>query len=245
MPKPKTLVLPPLMFDSSGSAQVRFAGPLAIVDVHWAKFGAKIAQAKLACPGTAEDDDFLVNGGKHAVMCKACAAGTPRKQRGVAIGWDVTSGRWCLFMAAPAVFAEAFEKSVPHGVTPARMTSGDGLNVVVQRVGMSTVVEVVPESGGTRPQGDAGVPDMALVLAGLRKKSLWTKYSTPDEIPSMDGPESPDGPSVLWAQNFPKYKDLEDCPKASPAASPKPSGRPRDEWMDGSSLIARNRWEMI
>lgn len=230
--------LPSPLFDSSGGSQVRFVGPKAYVEVHWAKFGAKIAQGKLVCangdPDDEDPDEGLLISNSHkekAIECKACKAGVQSKTRGAAIGWDVTANRWCLFMASPSVFSDVFSKCKKYGVTPEVMIAGDGPNVIIQRAGMATIVEIVPESIGSRPQGKEKPPDLSMVLAGMRKRSVWTKYSTPEDIdvPVFLGTNTSSGHNFILPTD----------------AIANPSDKPKGERMDGSSPIVKSRWEII
>jgi hypothetical protein len=260
-----------------------------MVDVHWPNFGAKISQFKLVCPLSAaqqECDDLaesplnkgdLIGTKKKHAKCKACAAGVQRKDRYLSVGWDVSSGRWCVFMAAQRVFGDAFTKSKALGIRPSDMARGNGLDVIIQRVGINSSVEVIPESLGKRPPSMPDeIPDTKLVISGLGKKSLWRLYSTPDEIPkdeeygansvfmaktglpppiktnSTIPPILPDiasshggfmdiPPDIASSHGFMDFmkKTVEKPEKQDPKPIP-----PR-EWIDGSSMITKNRWEMM
>jgi len=218
----RPVYLPGLQFDSSGSAMVRFFDKLAEISVHWAD--APIQQYKLACPE-----------GK----CKACPH-VPSMPRRIAIGWDVSRGRWCVYMAHKNVFSQAFKLCRKQGVTPADMETGNGPDVLLQRMGMKTMVSIIPETLDDEPPRTPPPPSLKAVIAGLYKKSIWNYLSSvqeaKDHFPAKDY-----SPLV-----FPSDKSMKATgpnKQAEPSEEEKP-GPDDPNLIDGSALFGNDRWDL-
>lgn len=196
---------PHLGFDSSNSAVIRFFGSVASVGVHWCPKNVtlKVSQTKLLCPDSLapEDKDDGWNLQKEKKLkCKRCLAQTA-SDRFIAVGWDVGKKRWCVFMAHPNTFADIFDMFKARGIPPELIESGMAGEVVVQRMGMKTMVDMVDGTAGVKH--DLGAPPSPYeVYKELRKQSLWTKYSTPEEASAfyqmMGWHEPKQETDVLW-----------------------------------------------
>lgn len=216
-----------LAFDTSGSAIVRFFDVPAKISVHWAN--AKVAHLWLTCP----DSIGLVAGFK----CRACEAGARSAERHIAPGWDVTMGRWCLFMSHPLVFSEVFRKCLDHGVSVEMMKSGMGPDVILQRVGNRTLSEVAPETIA-QPRGKGKRPAFLALMEAVQKRSHYVNQTVQELEAAYSPLKVSDGYSGLEGQIASQGAH------GTPENMPQDGGEPPDgDEMDG--LIGHDRWDFV
>ena len=156
--------LPPLDFDLSGSATIRFFGIISNVGIHYVD--ASIPILRMICPNTISDKS----------TCKFCEAQkTEPAPRMLAMGWDCEKFRWCLHMAPESIFYAVMQKSKEAGVTPEMMKTGLGPDIIFQRIGSNTEVIVIAETiGQSRGSGEQPIFDDCLEAAA--NQSIWNKF---------------------------------------------------------------------
>lgn len=145
-----------LKFDSSGSAMVRIFGKPVLVDIHWAE---RTPMTKLAC----------VCGSKYS--CKGCAEGMPKTQKAAIFVWDISEERFSAWIASLEVLMDAFSKMQKFGVSKDDMESGQGADVLVQRMPKGYEVEIMRETIGQK-RGDAP-PNPNELPSSIHRLSVW------------------------------------------------------------------------
>jgi hypothetical protein len=221
-----------LKFDSSQSASVRFFGDVFEIKVHWAD-GSKVPQVRLVCPDSLRDDDSEPT--KH--KCKMCESGKIAANRWLSVGWDLEEEAWCVFMGNQQVFSDVYEHTKILSVSPEEHAAGRGADFALQRIGQRTMVVPMKETIG-KPRGMGAPPSIEDVAQSLRTKSLWTKYSSVNElIAGMDKGEQ------VTAKHY--VEEPEPQAKPAPPAKPKPSPKASGEKMDPKKLMAEDRWDFL
>lgn len=118
------------------------------------------------------------------IPCLCCAEPDHPKleDRLVACGWDCQTRQWCHLMFTHNVFRQIVEAVKAINVPLSQLESGDGPDVILQRIGLNTIVQVIQESigqkrGPTPPfkEGEDVPPALNYVLKQLQKKSVWKK----------------------------------------------------------------------
>ena len=67
------------------------------------------------------------------------------------------------------------------GVSPIEIASGDGPDIILQRVGMQTHVAAMSETLGIERCREP-FPDFEQAMRGVQKASLWSKFSSEKEV---------------------------------------------------------------
>jgi hypothetical protein len=166
-------MLPFVKFDKSGNARIRFFGVPLAVGWHYAK--VNLSPLRIVCPNS-----FA------AGRCKMCRDGATPSSRSMAKVWDCIAKRWAIYIGPYAVFAEAWEKSKSIGSSREMMEKGDGPDVLLQRIGMRTEVEICPETIGDA-RGNGNLPSLDELMDGLGKASVWNKFGTVAEVEQKYG----------------------------------------------------------
>lgn len=167
-------MLPFVKFDNYGNARIRFFGVPLAVGWHYAK--VRLSPLKTVCPNS-----FDTN------KCKLCKNGAMPVSRSMARVWDCVAKRWAVYVGPYMVFADAWEKSKAIGVSSEAMDRGAGPDVLLQRLGVSTEVEVCPETVG-QARGSGQIP--FLDVEGIERTSVWNKFGSIDEVEQKYGWET-------------------------------------------------------
>jgi hypothetical protein len=169
-------MLPFVKFDNYGNARIRFFGAPQAVGWHYAR--AKLSPLKTVCPNS-----FDTN------KCKFCGNGAMPVSRSMIRVWDCIAKRWAVYVGPHTVFADAWEKSKAVGVTKDEMYFGAGPDVLLQRLGASTEVEVCPETVG-QARGKGPLPLLDETMKGIEKASVWNKFGSVEEVERKYGWET-------------------------------------------------------
>lgn len=164
-------VLPTLDFDSSGSAEIHFVGPIAAVGIHYAN--ASIDMVRMVCPKS-------ISTANH---CGVCDAGTAPNPRNLAIGWDRRRKRWCFYLAPSDTFKEIFKQCSEAGVSARMMADGEGPDVLLQRIAAHTEVVIIPRTIGNRP--DPMDFEAIDALNTVASESVYRKYDSVAEVEAV------------------------------------------------------------
>jgi hypothetical protein len=159
--------IPPLFFDSSGSAMARFFGKLGMIEVHWAE--AKVPSLKMICPNSILKE-------KTCLVCKNDSGKKNSHDRLISLAWDCKKNRWSLYLSSHLVFNEIFQQCNKVGVSNQLIENGDGPDVLIQRMGYKNEVAVLIETIAKTRGKDK--PDFDEVLKSAAKKSYWNKFDS-------------------------------------------------------------------
>lgn len=184
--KRKSKRLPPLSFDSTGSAEAIFVGLPVEIGVHWADCGLR--QHHLVCP------DRIGLDGKSCKFCASnveelddylediVAPGAPVAMKGLALCWDTVREKWSFLMTYYDFFRELM-RGMEAGGGMDEFQSGQGPRFVLQRVGRRMEVVTTDLWGELNEIDNVPVaPSMNDVLVHLERQSAWVKYSTVEEV---------------------------------------------------------------
>lgn len=164
-----------LAFDRSRSAKITFQGEdRVVVNVHWV--GAiSVAQHLLVCPDSV---------GPDGPECKLCKGEEFPKTypRMVALGWDERKSRWCIYVAPEKVFDEISLVLESNGVDMEAFCAGKGPPIILQREGMTTLVEIGSEFSSRAKQVRPKPPPLEDFLRGLQSRSFWAKHGPSSRV---------------------------------------------------------------
>lgn len=222
MPKASTQI-PPLYFDSSGSARARFAGKPVEVGVHWCN--AVVAYRRLVCPDTILPEE------KRCLFCRA-TGGVPT-MKAVAVAWDLNMLRWSVYMGTKQSFGEIWAASRAQGVTEMMMEAGNGVEIIIQRIGKSSLAVAVPDAMRRPLEQDPPAADG--ILRGIVSKSIWTMYSTAAEAEGYFQTRDASLDSDVARAN-------EEIATRLATASKSKKATPQ---IDPATLIGRDRWDFM
>jgi hypothetical protein len=234
-----------LLFDSAGCAVIRFFSDVVGISVHWSD--AKVSQIRQVCPDSITDGPGVK--AKPCGPCLRCLADEAPVERYVALGWDVDSKEWCIYMAHPIVFEKIFKQCKAMGVTQTMMASGNGPDVVLQRLGKNTEPTVMADTVG-QDRGDGKIPSIAEALADIRRRSHWLSHASAESLEKKFDKPPETKPAPLsddddWKAPI-ALKYIEQGPPQKKKAAP-PSATPNSskEKVDPKKLRADDRWDMM
>lgn len=167
MLKKKTLFIPELSFDSSGSSVVRFfKNPISGIKIHIDGSNKRIHQI---CPNSIYNNEN---------MCKICLDNnidskiTTYDNMNIILCWDIKKSKWSILLLSYYRFTTIFSILSSIGCSNEIIEKGLGPDIIITYYRQQMNFEPIKNNCRVI-RGNGIIPDMNLILNYIEKKSKW------------------------------------------------------------------------